>query len=168
MGFKAFSACAVGSGEECKDQIISEISEAFGEVLCNCSADYGMVAELSKAQTDERGYFAECARLTGGHWDEATGAGPMLDNCQNGRCMCQKVYDVRVPVYKKIKIGSSVSASHLKQLVGIAGETCDVVSVNESKTFKNTRCIYHSLSVEGSLDSSSCIIDQGSGKCVDD
>ena len=175
FGFKAFSACAAGSGDDCPDQFIVPLDEAFGEVYCNCLTNYGMITKPTKTQAEQtRGYLAECARLTGdtwndstGYFNEETGAGLSFDNCQEGLCRCLKVYQIRVPLYEKIKsVNSSSTARIFQKLVTIADETCQAVSAVESKKYKLAQCIY-SDGLEGPDTLRCSNIDQSSGKCVE-
>ena len=173
VGSKAFSACAAGA-TDCDDQLTVSLDEAFGEVYCSCSANYGRVAEPVKSGSAD-GYdidSSECAVRTG-RWDSTTGAGPMLDDCENGQCTCYRSWTVRVPVDEPAKFlsGSANSKALLRKWVTIADETCQAVSVGQSKAYTNKDCYYYfgRPSSDGdTIVQENCLIRRGSGSPTQD
>ena len=141
------------------------------------SAEYGTVPEPVKDESDSPNPESKCTDLVG-QWNEEEAVGPRLD-CQDGKCMCYRTYDVRVPVFERIDVrsGSSESKSLLRKYKRVADDTCKAVSAGQSKRYKNIRCLYYSgycLYYSGYNDQpgqedvqhDSCVIEKGSGKNV--
>ena len=178
-GFKASAMCAQGAGK-CDDNIeydadtgkrinTGESGPAGGEVICSCSAEYGSVPEPKKDGSDHENPEGKCTDLVG-PWDEEKAVGPLLDNCQDGKCMCYRTYQVRVPVWERIDVqsGSSESKSLLRKYKRVADDTCKAVSAGDSKRYENERCLYYSgyndQPGQENVQHDFCVLVKGSGK----
>ena len=186
FGFQASAMCAKGA-KDCKDTVECDADtgkcddggvgesggrSAGGEVICSCSAEYGTVPEPDKSEAGGGpSVDDECTELVG-PWNEEEAVGPFLDNCRDGKCMCYRNYDVRVPVFERIDVrsGSSESKSLLREYVRVADDTCKAVSAGQSKRYKNIRCLYYSgyndQPGQENVQHDSCVIKKGSGKNV--
>lgn len=184
FSFQAGAMCEAGA-KKCDDVIECDMvtgkcenargaGSAHGEVICSCAAEYGYVSEPVKTGSDSDSPAGrECTDKVG-KWNEEKAVGPRLDDCNNGQCMCYRVYEVRVPVWERIDVrsGSAESKAQLRKYMSEADETCQAVSTGQSKKYENVRCLYYSgyndQPGQEDVQHDSCVIKQGSGKNIFD